>query len=78
MKINIALAGTPPHTSEVFIGGDVMESIARGLETSLGGRSAYWIWDETVWPLWERRVRELGWPTQSGWTRFTVYSLGTQ
>ena len=64
MKINIALAGTPPHTSEIFIGGDVMERVAGGLEACLGGRSAYWIWDETVWSLWGRKARELGWPTQ--------------
>lgn len=64
MKINIALAGTPPHISEVFIGGDVMERIAGGLEACLGGRSAYWIWDESVWSLWGRKVRELGWPSQ--------------
>ena len=64
MKINIALAGTPPHTSEVFIGGDVMERIAGGLEACLRGRSAYWIWDETVWSLWGRKVYELGWPAQ--------------
>ncbi|MGC9964692.1 MAG: 3-dehydroquinate synthase [Syntrophobacteraceae bacterium] len=64
MKIVIAAAGTPPHTSEIFIGEDMMGRIAGGLETALGGRSAYWIWDETVWTLWGRKALELGWPTQ--------------
>ncbi len=64
MKIDIAASGTPPHTSEIFIGDDIMERIASGLETALGGRSAYWIWDEAVWPLWARQALDLGWPTQ--------------
>jgi 3-dehydroquinate synthase len=64
MKIDIAASGTPPHTSKIFIGEDIMERIASGLETALGGRSAYWIWDETVWPLWGRKALDLGWPTQ--------------
>ena len=63
MKINIALAGTAPHTSEVFIGGDVMEQIAGGLDACLGRRCVYWIWDETVWALWGRKALDLGWPT---------------
>ncbi|MGO9372789.1 MAG: 3-dehydroquinate synthase [Syntrophobacteraceae bacterium] len=64
MKIDIVLPGAAPHISEVFIGGDVMEQIAGGLEDILGKRSAYWIWDETVWSLWGRKAMELGWPTQ--------------
>ncbi len=24
----------------------------------------YWVWDETVWSLWGRKVREFGWPAQ--------------
>jgi 3-dehydroquinate synthase len=64
MKIDISVAGAPAHTVEVFIGEDVMERIADGLETALGGRSAYWIWDEAVWPLWGRRALDLGWPIQ--------------
>jgi len=63
MKIDITVGGTPSRTSEVFIGEDVMERVAGGLEGALGGRSAYWIWDETVWSLWGRRAIELGWPT---------------
>ncbi|MGA2404989.1 MAG: 3-dehydroquinate synthase [Syntrophobacteraceae bacterium] len=73
MKINIDLAGTPPHTSEIFIGADVMERVAGGLEAALGGRSAYWIWDETVWSLWGRKVLELGWPTRMD-GRVTLFS----
>jgi 3-dehydroquinate synthase len=64
MKIDITATGTPPHASEIFIGEDVMERVASGLETALGGRSAYWIWDEGVWPLWGRKALDLGWPTQ--------------
>jgi 3-dehydroquinate synthase len=64
MKIDIAVAGIPARTSEILIGEDVMERIASGLEAALGGRSAYWIWDETVWPLWARKALDLGWPTQ--------------
>ncbi|MGA2937638.1 MAG: 3-dehydroquinate synthase [Syntrophobacteraceae bacterium] len=64
MKINIALGGTPPHVSEVFIGEDVMERVPGTLEAALGGRSAYWIWDEAVWPHWGRKALDLGWPVQ--------------
>ena len=63
MKIDIVAAGTSAYTSEVFIGDDIMERIAGGLETALGGRSAYWVWDESVWPLWGRKALDLGWPT---------------
>lgn len=62
MKIDIAVEAAGPHVSEIFIGDDVMERIADGIGKALGGRSAYWIWDETVWSLWGRRALELGWP----------------
>ncbi len=65
MKIDISLPGSPPRTSEIFIGDDVLESIAGGLEEALQGRNAYWIWDESVWELWGRRATELGWPAQN-------------
>jgi 3-dehydroquinate synthase len=64
MKIDIEAAGTPPHTSEIFIGEDVMERVAGSLDKALAGRSAYWIWDETVWSLWGRKALDLGWPTR--------------
>ncbi|HIJ77591.1 MAG TPA: 3-dehydroquinate synthase [Deltaproteobacteria bacterium] len=64
MKINIAMGGTPPHVSEILMGEDVMERVPGALEAALGGRSAYWIWDEAVWSLWGRKALDLGWPVQ--------------
>src|SRR5208283_2052631 len=64
MKINITLGGTAPDVSEIFIGEDVMERVPAGLEAALGGRSAYWIWDEAVWSIWGRKALDLGWPVQ--------------
>ncbi|MEN6439426.1 MAG: 3-dehydroquinate synthase [Syntrophobacter sp.] len=63
MKIDVSLPGNPPGISEIIIGEDVLERMAGGLEEALRGRSAYWIWDETVWGLWSARAAELGWPT---------------
>jgi len=63
VKIDVSLPGNPPGISEIIIGEDVFERMAGGLEAVLGGRSAYWIWDETVWGLWKARAVELGWPT---------------
>ena len=62
MKIDISLGGTPPHVSEIFIGEDVMEQIPGRLKEAIGGRSAYWIWDEAVWSLWGPKTLDLGWP----------------
>ncbi len=31
-------------------------------DAALGGRSAYWIWDEEVWALWGRKALDMGWP----------------
>ncbi len=73
MKIDIAVEGTPPYTSEVFIGEDVMEGIAGRIESALDGRSVYWIWDETVWSLWGRKAHDLGWPPQKD-PRVTLFT----
>lgn len=62
MKFDISLPGDSPHVSEIILGGDVMERAAEALDKTLAGRSAYWIWDESVWALWSRRAQELGWP----------------
>ncbi len=62
MKIDIRLGETPARVSEIFIGEDMMESVPGALEKALGTRSAYWIWDETVWALWGGKVADLGWP----------------
>ena len=64
MKINITMGGTPPYVSEILIGEDVMENLPGALDAVLGGRSAYWIWDEAVWSLWGRKALDLGWPVQ--------------
>lgn len=62
MKIDISLGGAPPHVSEIFIGEDVLELIPSRIRAAVGGRSAYWVWDEAVWSLWGRQALELGWP----------------
>ena len=62
MKIDIRLGETPARVSEIFIGEDMMESVPGALEKALGTRSAYWIWDETVWALWGGKAADLGWP----------------
>lgn len=64
MKFDISLHGDGPQVSEIILGGDVMERVADSLEKALRGRSAYWIWDESVWTHWGRRAHELGWPGQ--------------
>lgn len=64
MKIDVSLPGNPPRISELIIGEDVLEHIPEGLNGVIGGRSAYWIWDESVWGLWGSKAAELGWPTQ--------------
>lgn len=64
MKLEIALPESSPRVSEIFIGDDILEKVAGNLEKTLGGRSAFWIWDESVWPLWGKKAVELGWPSQ--------------
>ncbi|MFZ2448593.1 MAG: 3-dehydroquinate synthase [Syntrophobacteraceae bacterium] len=62
MKIDVSLPGSPARVSEIFIGEDVLERVKDGLEKVLRGRTAYWIWDESVWALWGRKAHSLGWP----------------
>jgi 3-dehydroquinate synthase len=62
MKIDIRLEETPARVSEIFIGEDTSERVPGLLKKALGTRSAYWIWDETVWALWGDKVSGLGWP----------------
>jgi 3-dehydroquinate synthase len=64
MKIEIRLGETPGRISEIFIAEDLMEQIPDVLKKSLGTRSAYWIWDETVWGLWKDKVAGRGWPVE--------------
>ncbi|MDR3568301.1 MAG: 3-dehydroquinate synthase [Syntrophobacteraceae bacterium] len=61
MKIDVRLEEAPARVSEIFIGEDLIERVPGALEKALGTRSAYWIWDETVWGLWGERVESLGW-----------------
>ncbi|MDR3555829.1 MAG: 3-dehydroquinate synthase [Syntrophobacteraceae bacterium] len=64
MKIEIRLGEIPGRISEIFIAEDLMERIPDVLKKSLGTRSAYWIWDETVWGLWGDKVAGRGWPVE--------------
>ena len=66
MKIDISLGGTPPRISEIFIGEDVLDLISGRLHAALGGRSAFWVWDEAVWSLWGRKAADLGWTAEGG------------
>ena len=62
MKIDLALPGNLPRESRVRIGENLLERVAGDLETAMGGRAVFWIWDETVWSLWGRQAADLGWP----------------
>lgn len=73
MKIDISLGETPPHVSEIFIGEDVIERVPGRLQAALGGRSAYWIWDEAVWSLWGRKALDAGWPV-AGEGQLTLFT----
>ncbi len=66
MKIEIRLGETSARVSEIMIAPDMMERIAEVLPKALGGRSAYWIWDEAVWGLWGEKAAGLGWPMDGG------------
>jgi 3-dehydroquinate synthase len=50
-----------------------MERIPGLLEEAIGGRSAYWIWDETVWSLWGRKAHDLGWQVDRN-SRVTLFT----
>ena len=62
MKLNLSIPGSPPRTSEITIGENAAAQIKEDLALHCPGKTAYWIWDQTVWPLWNRRAAELGWP----------------
>lgn len=62
MKLTISLPASPARTSDVFIEEGILRNLPKLVESQLGGRSAYWIWDENVWNLWHRQLKELEWP----------------
>lgn len=62
MKLTINLPGTPARTSDVFISEGLLEELPKIVDSHLGNRTAYWIWDEKVWSLWQRQLKDLGWP----------------
>ena len=62
MKLNLSLPSIPGRESEITIGEKAAEQIAGDLALHSAGKTAYWIWDETVWSLWKKRAVELGWP----------------
>jgi 3-dehydroquinate synthase len=64
MKFVIDLPGSPPLTSQVFVGEDFVAGFSDALASCLGERTPYWIWDENVFGLWHDRLRACGWPGQ--------------
>jgi 3-dehydroquinate synthase len=64
MKFVIDLPGSPPLTSQVFVGEDFVAGFSDAFASCLGKRTTYWIWDEKVFGLWHDRLRACGWPGQ--------------
>lgn len=62
MQLTIHAAGTGAQRSDILIEEGVMSRLLSDLESFLGARKAYWIWDERVAALWMDRALELGWP----------------
>ncbi len=65
MHLSIQLPGTGERISDIVIEEGAMTRVTGELESLLGGRKAFWIWDERVANLWMERAGELGWPVQS-------------
>ncbi len=65
MRLSIQLSGTGERVSEIMIEEGAMGRVRGDLEVFLGGRKAFWIWDENVASIWTERARDLGWPVQS-------------
>ncbi len=64
-KIPIELPGAPPFTSEVFIGRDTAADLGGVLASHLEDRTAWWIWDERVYRLWQERLSRTPWPAMT-------------
>lgn len=60
MKFTIHLPGSPARTSEVTIGEGLLEDLPAALQSYVGDRVPYWIWDENVWKLWEKHLEDFG------------------
>jgi 3-dehydroquinate synthase len=62
MKFAIELPGSPPCSSQVFIGRDIAAELSDTLASHLQDRPAYWIWDEKVFELWRQRLEGTPFP----------------
>lgn len=62
MKLTLQLPETPPRTSDIIIGEGTFGRYPDFLKPYIGDRVDYWIWDSRVWRLWQKGVREAGWP----------------
>ena len=72
MKFTINLPGSPPCTSQVFIGKNMGPELSGTLAPYLGERGAYWIWDENVFRMWKGRLQGSFW-TASGTDRLLCF-----
>ncbi len=62
MKLTLSLPADDPRISDIFVGEGLLERVPRSIENYMGNRKVYWIWDETVWGLWNARLQRSGWP----------------
>ena len=65
MKFAMEFQGAPRRPCEVIIGEGLLPEIGRFLESRPEGLVPYWIWDENVWHIWEKRLTAMGWPDES-------------
>ena len=64
MKLTIEAPGSPPCTSQIVIGQNIVREFSEMLASCLQKRVAYWIWDEKVFGLWRERLKIPPWPAQ--------------
>lgn len=62
MNLTMQLPGMPPRSSEVFIGAGLIADLPERIAELAGNRRSYWIFDEKVWRLWQRKLLPVGWP----------------
>jgi len=65
MELTLELPGSPPRSSRVRIGEDILENLPESLSSRWEGSRIFWIWDRAVHALWHPRLREMGWRPSS-------------
>lgn len=63
-RLTLKISAIPERCYDIRAAHGLMDRVRQELAVDAGSRTCFWIWDQSVWNLWQDTASRLGWPRE--------------